>query len=275
MRFFRIERSLRSGEILPLKGAQGHHLTRVLRLERGATLVLQDRQEKRYRACVLSVDRHSGAIELRLLEPLTTSATLPGRQVTLCQALLKPPALSLLLRQSTELGAERIVLFNAERSPWSLPSAKPARQALRTRWERIVWSACQQSGRSLPPQIALADDLKNALTATKESPETAVQRSRAASTAPPLSLVLHPPNAADDAEPIPTPPDAPLAASSILTARQILLWIGPAGGFSPTERTLLAHLPTLALPGPTLRSETAALAALSLARYSPKTIDTA
>ena len=113
------------------------------------------------------------------------------------------------------------------------------------------------------PQIALVDDLKNALATTKESPETAVQRSRAASTAPPLSLVLHPPNAADDAEPIPAPLDAPLAASSILSAEgrealqaagRILLWIGPAGGFSPTERTLLAHLPTLALPGSTLRS---------------------
>lgn len=204
-----------------------HYLRDVLRLEAGAELELFDGQ--------------GGAYPARLEEDLAWLRLGPRREARpalslwLLAALSKGEKMDLVMQKATELGATRILSFEAERSVVRLdPGRGPARLA---RWRRIAEEAARQCGRADVPEVSLSPSLPAALA---QVPEGFVR------------LAFHP-----GGGPLSRERGADVGVAAV---------VGPEGGFSPEEVLACeaAGVRTVSLGPRILRAETAALVAVAL-----------
>lgn len=172
---------------------------------------------------------------------------LPCR-LTLIQAITKQWSMDLIVQKATELGAARIVPILSERSVPRIDPAEGARKV--EKWRALAVEAIKQCGTPWLPQI----DLPNTPTAFL-----------AKGTPSPLTLLA-------SLQPGARHPSEPLAAHAEehgAPARDVAVWVGPEGDFTPAElnqiRSAGAHPISL---GPlVLRSETAAIYCLSVLAY--------
>jgi 16S rRNA (uracil1498-N3)-methyltransferase len=119
-----------------------HHLARVVRLREGDALTVSDGRGA-WRAC-------------RFGTPLTidgpvVDAPRPTDPVTVAFALVKGSRPELVVQKLTELGVDRIVAFEAERSVVRWDEERTARQLERLR--RVAREAAMQSRRCVLPDI--------------------------------------------------------------------------------------------------------------------------
>jgi 16S rRNA (uracil1498-N3)-methyltransferase len=210
---------------------QARHLA-VLRLLPGAVVELFDGEGRRFRAELV-------AEGLRVLEELPR-APVRRADVVLAQALAKGERMELVVQKATELGASRIVPLGTERAVVKLEGERGASRA--ARWRKVAQEAARQSGRADVPRIdepASWDELFGLL---REEPER-------------RGILLHP-----EAR------DLRLSAA-VRGAPQLLLVVGPEGGFSTAEceRAQREGLLAASLGPLVLRTETAGLAALCVA----------
>ena len=158
--------------------------------------------------------------------------------IILAAALLKGDKFDLVVRQAAEAGVSRIIPLVTERS-----LGAPAGPARAERQRRILREALQQSGSSVATRFEEATGLEG------------LQARLGAPRGTRLALVLH---------------ETPLVEASLhgyLEPRpdEIVVCVGPEGGFAPAELDLLlsgGFLP-LHLPGAVLRAETAAIFAVA------------
>ena len=165
--------------------------------------------------------------------------------IILVQSLAKPPAMDLVLRQAAEAGVARVIPLAARRSvvrPGEGGGTEEAK-GKRARWERIVREGLQQSGSAVPTRV------EEPLSLAELPERLGPARGRR------LCLLLH---------------EAPLAEGSLHgylteTPDEVVLCVGPEGGFAPDEVDFLlaAGFRPLRLPGAVLRAETAALYAVA------------
>jgi 16S rRNA (uracil1498-N3)-methyltransferase len=158
-------------------------------------------------------------------------------RIELGQVMSRGERMDYVVQKATELGVSRIVPLFSERCEVKL---NPERQAKRVdHWQQVAISACEQSGRSRVPEIAMPQPLNRWL----EQCDSA------------LKLVLHP----DAATPLSQRAAPPSAA----------LLIGPEGGLSDSEieQARTAGFESLRLGPRVLRTETAPVAALSVLQY--------
>ncbi|HRY73956.1 MAG TPA: RsmE family RNA methyltransferase, partial [Spirochaetia bacterium] len=165
--------------------------------------------------------------------------------IILVQSLAKPPAMDLVLRQAAEAGVARVIPLAARRSvvrPGEGGGTEEAK-GKRARWERIVREGLQQSGSAVPTRV------EEPLALAELPARLGPARGRR------LCLLLH---------------EAPLAEGSLHgylteTPDEVVLCVGPEGGFAPDEVDFLlaAGFRPLRLPGAVLRAETAALYAVA------------
>jgi 16S rRNA (uracil1498-N3)-methyltransferase len=198
-----------------------HHLLRVSGIAPGESVELVDGRGGHAEAVLVGSERGCACLELTRRLPVIS----PREHRVLVVSLLRAQVFDLVLRQATELGVDRIIPLQAERSIAKM--GKP------DRWERVVRAAMIQSGRALLPRV-------DSLCSLHELSERL-----------PLDLekvLLCPGGALLESSPSP-----------------IALLIGPEGGWSPKEQSLAADMGfRRAGLGPlTLRAETAASAALS------------
>lgn len=170
----------------------------------------------------------------------------PGRRavprIVLVQSLAKGPAMDLVIRQAAEAGVSRVIPLGARRS---VARAEEGRGASRRgRWERILREGLQQSGSPVPTVVEEPIGLQTLPSRLGPEPEGGR-----------VSLVLH---------------EAPLAQNCLHeylgnAPAEIVLCVGPEGGFAPDEIDFLlgAGFRPLLLPGAILRTETAALFAVA------------
>jgi 16S rRNA (uracil1498-N3)-methyltransferase len=204
-----------------------HYLRDVLRLEAGTELELFDGQGGAYPALL-----EEGLAGLRL-GPRREAR--PALSLWLLAALAKGEKMDLVVQKATELGATRILSFEAERSVVRLdPGRVPARLA---RWRRIAEEAARQCGRADVPEVSVWPDLPAALA---QVPEGFTR------------LAFHP-----GGEPLSRERGGGLGVAAV---------IGPEGGFTPDEVLACesAGVRTVSLGPRILRAETAALVAVAL-----------
>jgi len=223
---------LRAGE-QRLTGAPARYLTRVLRLREGAVVTAFDPSARaEAEMTLLSVEGDN--VRVRFTEPVPARVVgLAG--VTLIQCAGKGDKVDDVVRAATALGASAIVIAQSERTvARGTPSAER-----RERLHAIALDAARQSGRGDLPE------LRGPL------PLDEVFAEMAAAAA--LKLCLEP-----------TADTALGAALSGRAGRNLVLLVGPEGGFSPSEREEAARSGfTLArLGGLVLRTELAGAAAL-------------
>ena len=236
-----VDNELSVGTEIVLPEAQTHYLKHVLRLKPGAAIVLFDgRQEIDFYAVLTTDGKHLGAS----IESATTVATESSLAVDLIQGLGRADHMDWMIQKTTELGATKITLFNAERTQTPL---KPAQQEKKMQhWRSVAISACEQSGRSIVPEITFLRNLEQAI-----APSTAGSRLLLDFSGDPLASVLQQRQAT-----------TPLAGTPL----DILL--GPEGGLNSTEIELARKSGFAAVNlGPrVLRTETAAVSALAIAQ---------
>ncbi|MFT3714112.1 MAG: RsmE family RNA methyltransferase [Archangium sp.] len=226
----------REGEV-SIEGDRLHYLVRVLRLRAGDELEVFDGAGLRFDARVQSMDEKHAVLKLG------ASRAVPSlREVLVVQGLPKGDKLELVLQKGTELGASGFLPAACERSVVKLDGKEESKRA---RWQRIAEEAARQSGRADVPTVHAPGALLKAL-----EPFVATH----------ALLVL-------DEEERALPLSQ--AVSSLDADRPLALVIGPEGGLSRSEVTALiakgARCVTLGRL--VLRTETAALAALTVVRH--------
>ena len=229
-----VESELVEGEHIAFDQDRHHYLKHVLRLKPGAAVDLfNGRDGKDYRATLTLDGKQLGAA----IESATARDTESPLDCTLIQALGRADHMDWLIQKATELGVQRIAIFNAERTQHPL-KAKQRDKKLH-HWRNVAISACEQCGRARLPRIDFHEGLAQALADSEAE----------------LKLLLH-----FDGEPMAARLQAAPASVSIL--------VGPEGGLDPGEiETATAQGYVKATLGPrVLRFETAALTALSLAQ---------
>lgn len=227
MSFFFIDSMLEPGIPATITGETAHHIGTVRRMKAGTEIMLQDPSGARYLVRIES----SGKRELVVL-PLSPAPipAPPQRRVSLLQAHIAEQKLDIVLQKATELGAARIIVWQAEHSPHEIAAERIAHK--RERFTAIMRNACEQSGRPNVPELIFADSLATALADTGSTQHILLDAA---------------------------------GTDTIVYADNIALIVGPEGGFSDTERELCAQrsIPILSIGAYTLRAETAAIAGLT------------
>lgn len=137
------------GDRLALDATTSHHLGRVLRLRDGAEVVLSDGAGHEAAA------RLAGG-EVELTGPVTL-APRPAPTLTVAQGLPKGRKLDEVVRQVTELGADRIVPVAADRSVTRLAGDKADRAV--ARWSAVARAAAEQARRPWVPHVTAVTDV--------------------------------------------------------------------------------------------------------------------
>ena len=217
-----------------LSKEESHHLTKVLRLDLGAELRVVDPITQASYQAIIAEKREVITIKITAAvdEKVRRSPV-----VTLAMALTKGDHNDLVCEKATELGIENLIFWQAERSVAKFDNAEHRLERLR----RIALAACKQSGKSFLPGIEIVRDLKNLIEKLQELKQ------------------------ADDSLLICSlAGEAKLAKDLQLNSRAHVV-VGPEGDFTLQEEQQLASngFSLLSLGPYTLRSETAAIAAIS------------
>jgi 16S rRNA (uracil1498-N3)-methyltransferase len=245
-RFFVPSESIQ-GDPISLGGEIAHQLSHVLRLEPGDEIELLDNSGLAWRVRLTQVSaRGCMATRLDAYRPQTE----PFFTLTLYQGLPKGRKVDLVLQKATELGATTIVPVLAART---VPLVRGENASSRhTRWRRILQEAAEQSGRARIPELGEVVTLPAALADVR-----------------PGDLCLAG-SLSQDSVPI-------RERLQALEERPacVRLFVGPEGGFSDDEHSLLRSAGvTLVSLGPrTLRTETAGLAMLAVVAYALGAMD--
>jgi 16S rRNA (uracil1498-N3)-methyltransferase len=226
-----------SGEA-QLPADESRHLTRVLRLTRGAIVSAFDGRGHEYLARVTSAS--PTRVTVVLLEPVEPAAA-PAVPFALVQAVVKGSAMDEIVRDATMMGAAIVQPVLAAHT-----AVKPALASRREnveRWRRIAVASAKQSRRATLPEIRDVVDLGAALAAHSAD----------------LVLMFVEPSAGRDVR----------SMRSLIEAgrpNQVALVIGPEGGWSGEEIDAAERQgAVLATLGPlTLRADAVPLAAMAV-----------
>ena len=230
------------GAEVVVTGPEARHALTVRRLGAGDALELVDGHGLRAAGTVTGAERERMTVRVDAVaaEPVRTP------RLVLAQALAKGERDLLAVETATELGADTVVPWQAERSivRWRRERAAKSHE----KWVHTVAAAAKQSRRAAWPEVA-------PLASTEDLAGRAARPGT-------LALVLH-----EDAQrPLvdllaPGTPDAALAG-----AEEVLLVVGPEGGIAPAELERLgaAGAVPVRLGREVLRSSTAGPAALAV-----------
>jgi 16S rRNA (uracil1498-N3)-methyltransferase len=235
-----------------LQEAEVQHALRVLRLGTGDRLLGLDGRGASWPLTVTAIGR--GRLELALCgpaerEPEPGTAGAPLEWVELALPLPRGARAESMLDRLAQLGLARLRPLVSERTG---PHARELSPGRRARLERTVGEAMKQSGRLWPTRIEAPVPLAEVLAFAAGARAVVLD---GADGVPSLAAVL---SAGRGAEPW-------------TRAAPLILLVGPEGGFSDDERRALELAGALParLASATLRSETAAEAALAVASQIP------
>lgn len=222
-----------------LEGPEAHHALRVMRVGVGDEVGLFDGSGLECVGMVERADRHGAKIAIVRRERRDLD---PALEVTLACAVVKARAMERLVEACSELGARHIIPVETRRCVPKLGNKEAQHLA---RWERIAIEASKQCGRTTITRIAPPRPLP-ALLAKADQWD--------------LRLLFAP---SDDALPLRE------ALEAHPTPASVIYLIGPEGGLERGEARAAraAGFEPVRLGKPTLRTETAAAAALAAVLY--------
>ncbi|KMT66139.1 16S rRNA (uracil(1498)-N(3))-methyltransferase [Catenovulum maritimum] len=209
-----------------------NHLSRVLRLQEEHPVVVFNGDGFNYQTEILKVSRK--AVELKVLDKQLNDSE-SKLAIHLGQVISRGDRMDFTIQKSVELGVTEITPLISERCGVKLNQERFDKKL--EQWQKIVHSACEQSGRSFVPKVNPIMSLEAWL--TQEYQGTRIN--------------LH--------------PKAEIGFKQLKIDNQnAQLLIGPEGGLSELEITQARESGfTDVLMGPrVLRTETAALSALSM-----------
>jgi 16S rRNA (uracil1498-N3)-methyltransferase len=228
-RIYQTQRLAENSRITLEEGA-ARHVARVLRLGPGTPLRLFDGRGGEYAATIVESDKREVNVAVGNFTEVEVESTL---SLTLAQGISKGERMDFTIQKAVELGVQRIVPLQTERSVVNLKGER--RDKKLEHWRGVIISACEQCGRNTLPELLPMQSLSSWLEKPRQGSGLLLDH-RADSTIDSLSR-----------------PDA------------VTLLIGPEGGLSEGERqqARAAGYTGLRLGPRVLRTETAALTALA------------
>jgi 16S rRNA (uracil1498-N3)-methyltransferase len=219
--------------VMTLTGPEGHHAAAVRRLRPGERADVSDGAGTLAWCVVTGVGKDSVTLDIRAVHTVPP----PQPRLIVAQALPKGDRGELAVELMTEVGADAVIPWAAERSITKWQAERGAKAL--AKWRATAREAAKQSRRAWLPEVTgLAS--------------TAVLAKRVATAA--CAIVLE--------------ADAPakLHEVSLPESGEVLLLVGPEGGISPDERATLCDSGAVAARlGPTvLRTSTAGAAAAAI-----------
>jgi 16S rRNA (uracil1498-N3)-methyltransferase len=209
-----------------------HYLSRVLRLTAGDAVTLFNGDGRDYQGEVS--DASPGAVGVRVTDCRQVETESP-LDITLVQAISRGERMDHTLQKATELGVHRIQPVISKRVEVRLTETRRAKRLLH--WKGVVISACEQSGRARVPTV---ED--------------------------PLALDAWISMEPDQARLVLAPGASQRLSSFRSTRGSVSLVVGPEGGFTKEELTLLQDngVQAVSLGPRILRTETAGPAAIAV-----------
>ena len=215
-----------------LAGSAGHYLTRVLRLSKGDPVTLFNGDGNDYSGEISDIQ--SQRVRVRIMGSMSPGNESPLK-ITLVQAICRGERMDNALQKATELGVFCIQPLMSHRVGVRLDESRQIKRI--THWQKVVISACEQSGRAVVPEVKKPLSISDWISGTFES----------------RRLVLDP------------FAENKLSGLSV-EGDSISILVGPEGGFTDEEIKKVCANGVLAVSlGPrVLRTETAGPAAIAV-----------
>ena len=224
---------LNVGQLLQLAREASNHLSRVLRLKAGNPVVLFNGDGVDYHGVIEAIDRSQVTVHVQTSQTKDVESPL---HIHLYQGVSRGDKMDLTLQKGVELGVKEFTPLLTERCGVKLDEKRWQKKL--QHWEKVIISACEQSGRNIIPQL-------NPITSFSEAINDLDQQ----------NFFLHPDSQHQFR-----------SLEQIDAGQSISLWIGPEGGFSEQEikQVIDCGITPVQLGPRVLRTETAALAAVSV-----------
>jgi len=218
-----------------ISGTDYKHIVKVLRHNPGDQITLFDTNSAEYYGKIREISKRDILIDIIQTKKVNTESPI---EITLLQGLPKGDKMDYIIEKATELGVNRIVPVITERSQVREGDRKK-------RWERIALEASKQCGRTKPTYIENTLDFKDAANIYSDSG---------------LPIILHVTSEVSTKDYI---------KNSLQAPQNIILFVGPEGGFSENEVLFGNKMGFISLGlGPrVLRTETASVAVLSVLQF--------
>jgi 16S rRNA (uracil1498-N3)-methyltransferase len=228
------------GKTALIEGSDVNYLKNVMRLKVGDEITVVDTKSREFSSKITSLDKDSVTAEFYFEKhPMSE----PKIQFTLAQGLPRSQKMDMIVQKATELGVYRIIPLVTERSIVKLDEERADSKV--ERWGKIAKEAAEQSGRLLIPMIDTPKGIKDILSMKTEFDAFIVLWEMEKETSLKTFLRNKP------------------------TSGNVLMVIGPEGGLSLSEVDSMkkAGFTTVTIGSRILRTETAAIAVLSMISY--------
>jgi 16S rRNA (uracil1498-N3)-methyltransferase len=226
--------TLAGSSLVELEQQASHHINKVLRMQEGDSLILFNGDGFDYSARIDSIHKKSLSASMDVAIASETESPL---SIHLGIGISKGDRMDWIMQKATELGVTTITPLFTERTEVRLKGERLEKK--HQHWQQIIISACEQSGRSVLPQLAPATRI-DMWTENTQAEKKFVLHHRSTQTL-------------DGKD----------------TPKSIVLLVGPEGGLSEAEIMAAEkhNFDALALGPRVLRTETAPLAALSVLQF--------
>lgn len=227
-------------DTIKITGSDAHHLMHVMRAKAGQLVTVVD--DNGQVAAMEMVAFSDSAVTLQLKEHLAADTESPLK-IMLAQCLLKADKMDMVVQKAVELGAVGVIPISSQNCVARYDAKKGS--ARKDRWQKIADEAAKQCGRT-----ALL----------KVRPIVTLRQFIADMQATDSSLVFFYENENEQSA---------KEYLRSLKAKQIVLLVGPEGGFSLDEAKLIEEAggKSVTLGPRILRAETAALTAIAVTQY--------
>ena len=226
-----VDKGLAEGVEVVLEAAEAHYLRTVLRLKKGFQLTVFNGKGGEFASTIAEVNRKT--VVLNILEWRDSNLESPLK-IELGLSVSRGERMDVAIQKATELGVAKITPVITQHCTVKLTEER--RLQRHQHWQSIIYRACEQCGRNVPPILNITADLAQWL--ESELPE---------------SRIIFEPGKPETLKSYPQPTGG------------IVLMIGPEGGFSEQEVAIAQQKGFSALGfGPrVVRNETAAIASIA------------
>ncbi|MFH1779504.1 MAG: 16S rRNA (uracil(1498)-N(3))-methyltransferase [Candidatus Omnitrophota bacterium] len=236
-RFYIPHNSIRKDRI-HIRGREAHHVRDVMRLNIGDEIVVFDGTGYEYVGTIEQIGKNDIVAKINK----KIKREISNFRLALAQAIPKSNKMDLIVEKATELGVERIIPIVTGRTIVKIDETKMASKI--NRWKKLAIEASKQSGRVTVPEINEIKSFEDSLSYTKYY-ELAV---------------------------IPCLHEGIVKLKDVLKSNGVksaILFIGPEGDFTEDEINIAKSkgVKPVSLGREVLRSETAAISALSVLNY--------
>ena len=226
-------------DVITLKGAEAHHIARVLRLNEGELVRLVDGHGMAH-VCEM-VSTRGRQVTCRIVKSMKNSGE-PRLYITLAVGLSTGSKFDTIIEKGTEAGVSRFVPLLTEKGKVRISEAALGARKV-NRWRRIGEAAVKQSGRSVIPEIDPPISFSDFILIS----------------IPNETILFDPGGRFENIRKL-----IPLGEGPHLT-----LVVGPESGFSPTEMAAARerHIAVIGIGPRVLRTETAGVVLPALVVY--------